>query len=74
MQLCVVLRLLSESSERTSDHDKSGDRDQKIGDRSGAENAVDSHKARQDEQKDDQHQLLGQGDDDAVFGSFDREL
>ena len=41
---------LSQTSEGAPDHDKSSDRNEKIGDRTGTENAVDAHKAGQDEQ------------------------
>ena len=63
----------SQRPEGSPDHDEGRDRNKKIGDGTRIKDAVDAHIAGQDEQKDDQHQLLGQRYDDTFSGLFDRD-
>ena len=63
----------SQRPEGSPDHDEGRDRNKKIGDGARIKDAVDAHKAGQDEQQNDQDQLLGQGYNDSFFGLFDRD-
>ena len=58
-------RCFSQPSEGRADHDKGGDGDHQVSDRTCDEDPVDPEKARQDEEQDNEDQLLGEGDDHA---------
>lgn len=73
MYVCMCSGLLPQLPESIADHHKGGDSYQKVSDRSGVEDAVDPEEAGQGQQEDDQDQLLGQGDDDAVYRLLDRD-